>query len=124
MFRDLMTRLLAALQRKKTMHVVLKDERGEDGLRYLGASYAENGDLRIEGHDIGAQVDSIFGYREYEWIWTIARTDLTKLATALGTKSSLLDALKERFNGPAAAHLDTFLKEHHVPYEIWSRIGD
>jgi len=104
--------------------VVLRNERTERGVRYLGAKYAENGDLLIEGQDIGDEVKSIFGYIEYEWSWTIKSADLPKLASALGVNSNLLGALKERYSGKAAAELGKFLKENEIPHTFWNRIGD
>lgn len=104
--------------------VILRDERTEGDLRYLDASYSHTGDLVIEGQDIGNAVESVFGFREYEWTWTIARINLPKLAEALGAKANLLSALESKFRGPPASHLGSFLKENEIPFEAWSRIGD
>jgi len=104
--------------------VVLRDERTQGDSRFLGASYSDAGDLVIEGQDLGNTVGGILGAREYEWTWTIACQDLPALGRALKTKANLLEALRIRFNGPAAAHLDVFLRESEIPYKIWSRIGD
>jgi hypothetical protein len=104
--------------------VVLRDERTDGDSRYLCAKYSENGDLLIEGHDLGAGVREFFGYFEYEWVWTIEAADLPRLAAALGADSNLLDALKARFSGDAAAEIGSFLKEHEIPNAFWNRIGD
>jgi hypothetical protein len=104
--------------------VILRNERSEGDIRHLSASFTVEGNLRIEGQDLGDAVEAIFGYREYEWVWTIARSDLPKLLQALGTKTDLLDTLAQQFRGPAAANLATFLQENQIPYESWSRIGD
>lgn len=106
------------------IRAVLRDERTEGDVRYLGASYSTEGYLVIEGQDIGDGVEAAFGCREYEWTWTIARADLPKLLAALDAESNLLNALEIRFRGRAAAELGPFLKENDVPYESWSRIGD
>lgn len=109
---------------KELARVILRDEQTKGDSRYLSASYSINGDLKIEGQDLGRAVKGVFGCSEYEWAWTIARPNLPKLAEALDAKSNLLGALKGRFSGPAAANLATFLEENEIPYESWSRVGD
>jgi hypothetical protein len=104
--------------------VVLREERSKTDIRHLSAGYASNGDLRIEGQDLGDGVQRIFGCVEYEWVWTIRAADLPKLAEALGVTSNLLEALAANYSGDNAAHLGAFLKEYGVPFEAWSRIGD
>jgi hypothetical protein len=103
---------------------VLRDERTDGDLRFLGASYSTEGNLVIRGQEIGDAVEAIFGYREYEWEWTINLADLPRLSELLHSKSDLLPALEDRFRGPAAAQLGKFLQECSIPYEIWTRIGD
>lgn len=48
------------------MSVVLRDMRDARGSRYLGASIKANGDLVIEGQDLGPAVEEFFGVSEYE----------------------------------------------------------
>jgi hypothetical protein len=94
------------------------------GTRRLEASLTEAGDLLIEGHDLGKGVEEFFGYREYEWDWTVRAGDIPALLTALGEDSDVLTALSRRFSGDQAAGLLSFLEEHGVPHESWSRTGD
>ena len=124
MFNTLLARLSKALGPKAQTRAILRDERSEGDLRYLGATYSSEGNLVIEGQDLGNTVEAAFGYREYEWTWTIARADLPKLAAALDTSTDLMAALENRFSGPAAAQLAAFLQEHNIPHTGWSRIGD
>lgn len=124
MFKTLLAMLRKALQPKAQTRAILRDERSEGDLRYLGATYSSEGNLVIEGQDLGNAVEAAFGYREYEWTWTIARADLPKLAAALDTSSDLMAALEKRFDGPAAAGLAAFLQERQIPYQSWSRVGD
>jgi len=124
MLNALLTFLRGSKMTRERTRAVLRDERTEGDVRYLSATYSTEGNLVIEGQDIGDGVEAAFGCREYEWTWTIARADLPKLLAALHAESSLLNALEVRFRGPAAAQLGSFLKENNVPYESWSRIGD
>ena len=93
-------------------------------LRRLTASLDRDGDLVIEGLDAGDEVERFFGFREYEWIWTIRAEHVPGLLRALGASSDVLSALEERFSGDRAAGLKAFLEEHDVPHEVWSRVGD
>jgi len=103
---------------------VLRDERTPGDVRHLSVRYASNGDLRIEGQDVGQSVESFFGSREYEWSWTVARSKHPKFLKALGVSGDLIAALKARFSGDDAAELEGFLKSHRIPFSVWSRVGD
>jgi len=63
--------------------------------RHLEASISANGDLVIKGQDLGAEVESFFGFSEYEWAWTVS-----------------------------AADLQSFLESEGIEYTAWSRVGD
>jgi hypothetical protein len=104
--------------------VVLREERSSTDSRYLCAKLSENGNLQFEGQDIGDEVESILGGREYEWIWTVLAQDLPRLARALQADGNLLPAIKHRFEGDKAALLGRFLEENAIPVDKWSRIGD
>ena len=106
------------------MTVVLRDIDDAQGIRYLEASLSSDGELRIEGQDLGSGVEEIFGLREYEWVWTVRAHNVPKLLRALGAKSDVLSALSERFTGERADELMPFLDSQGIPYEVWSRIGD
>ncbi|MBN2493425.1 MAG: hypothetical protein JXR96_02440 [Deltaproteobacteria bacterium] len=108
--------------------VTLREIRDEHGLRYLGVRIDENGDLVIEGQDLGSGVESFWGEgaSEYEWIRQVKARDLPRLLEALGAKpeADLLSLLGERFSGDRASELERFLKAHAIPSEFWSRVGD
>lgn len=123
MFNALLFKFLQILKSKPRL-VVLRDEKSGSDLRHLSAAYTQDGDLVIEGQDLGDGVEAVLGCREYEWTWTIAKSDLAHLADALVVKSNLLDALKRRYGGDSADQLLPFLNEHKIPYKVWTRIGD
>jgi hypothetical protein len=104
--------------------VVLRNVEDAQGTRHLQASLKREGDLVIEGQDLGAGVKSALGVYEYEWAWTIRAADVSLLLDALGATSDLLSALRERFSGDRGADLGDFLESHDIPYETWSRMGD
>ncbi len=100
--------------------IVLRNSRG----RFLKASINTEGDLVIEGQDLGAEVEKFFGYSEYEWAWTISAKDCDRLLAALGGEPDLLSALGERFSGENAADLQSFLQSEGIKFAAWGRIGD
>lgn len=104
--------------------VILRNEKRENDSRYLAASYNTDGDLIIEGQDLGENVQSFFGCIEYEWTWTIRATNLPSLKQALGNSDNVLESLKTRFSNENAAGLITFLTDNKIVFESWSRIGD
>lgn len=116
------------------MSIVLRDEKTANGSRSVCARIAPEGDLIVEGHDLGKGVDSLLDYREYEWTITIASAHTAALLNALNggrswlalllRRRSLLNAMRGRFAGDRASGLEPFLKEHGIPYTLWNRIGD
>ncbi len=104
--------------------IVLRHQRDGDGLRHLEAILEEDGDLVIEGQDLGRGVEEFFGSREYEWTWTIRAAHLPDLMRALAIQADPLAALEERFSGDRAGELKAFLDDQSIPREIWSRLGD
>lgn len=110
----------------KTKTVILRNLQDKDGTRNLTAAINEQGDLLIHGIDAGPGVEQIFGFPEYEWIWTIKAAELPKLNRALGKDSpqaNTLDLLKEQFSDERAANILEFFQQHQIIYESWSRIA-
>ncbi len=104
--------------------LILRDENGPGGNRYLSAYINGGGDLIFEGRDLGKGVDDIFGYAEYEWYQTIRKEHLEKLCQALGNTTELLAMIKQKFHGEGSSQISSFLQEHDIPVEFWSRVGD
>lgn len=108
--------------------ITLRSTRDQDGSRHLCARLKNNGDLIIEGHDLGPGVSKCFGpeITEYEWSWIIYKANIAQLVKALGGSQAndILELLAKRFSAEAAGELQDFLNEHHIPCEFWSRHGD
>ena len=89
---------------------------------------AADGEVRIEGQDLGAPVEAIMGagIREYEWTWVIAKADVDTAVAALGGTPgddvlALLDAWATA-NG--VRDPGQYLTDAGMPMEFWSRFGD
>jgi hypothetical protein len=104
--------------------VLLRQIRDKDGSQTLHASLAENGDLVLEGQDLGDGVERIFGAREYEYALTVRAAAVPALRQALGVEGDLLHALQAAFTDPAVIGAAAFLNAHSIPYELWTRVGD
>jgi len=107
-----------------TSHVVLRDVKDADGSQLLQASLTSRGDIVIEGRDYGPGVEQIFGYREYEWVWTIPAASVEDLRHALPATGDVLSALRDRFSGENSAELGPFFEAHGIATDRWSRVGD
>lgn len=96
------------------------------GSRHLEAYINADGDLVIEGQDLGAGVKEFFGVHEYEWEWTVRSHDVPRLLAALDAtqEDDVLERLAIEFSGEAASDVRPFLERNGVPFEAWSRLGD
>lgn len=108
----------------KMQRIVLRSEINDQGSRLLEAFYSPMGDLVIQGRDWGPEVVRLLGDTEYEWAWTIRAAEMPKLLAALNLKDDPLLGLKTRFSDENAADLSSFLDDHAIEVERWSRIGD
>lgn len=90
--------------------------------RFLGARVLENGDLLIEGQDIGSTAEELYGEREFEYEVRVAAEHVPAV---------LLWLLKERFATQAltsqgfslqgftsTVDLRRWLDEHHIPSQF------
>ena len=59
-------------------HVVLRDERNGRDIRHLKAYLDDEGNLHVEGHDIGPGTAIISDDGEYEWFEKIAAGQVEK----------------------------------------------
>lgn len=111
------------MKKRKKISVVLREIQDQDGTRRLSAGLEGDG-LVIRGWDYGDGVERFFGYREYEWVWTVRAQHLPALLSALGAEDDVISALEQRFSGDRSGEIGSFLEEHGIPYESWSRVGD
>ena len=107
-------------------NVVLRDVQDNLGSRYLAASFTPEGNIKIEGQDLGSGVEQGFGegIREYEWAWVVNAAHIPALKQALEAPVDVLEELKTRFSGDQAALLKKFLDDQNIPLDAWSRLGD
>jgi hypothetical protein len=107
--------------------VILRDVEDADGTRYLDATMDARGRLVIEGQDVGAGVERLFGegYREYEWRWTVPADLVPAAAGALGGSPGEAPlAVVARWIGEHGTDPGSAIRAAGIRIEHWSRLGD
>jgi hypothetical protein len=104
--------------------IVLEQSNYERGSTFREVEFRDDGSVAILGQDLGGAPQDFWGCREYEFARHVAAADVPALRQALGVSAGgdLLAAIAERFT--RSADLEAFIKEHGIPSEFWSRIGD
>ncbi len=112
----------------KTATITLRDEHSGRDSRLLWARLTADGDLVIEGHDVGPGVEGFWGdgLLEYEWILTVRASNVPRLIAAFGGRDGdpVLPLLSARFAADDQCASKQFLDDQGVPLEFWSRVGD
>ena len=96
--------------------------------RWIDYVRGADGEVRIEGQDLGSAVERIMGegIREYEWTWVIDAEAVGAAVKALGgdPDDDVLDLLKAWAATHGDADPGTFLRDAGVPMAFWNRMGD
>ncbi|MEX0666658.1 MAG: hypothetical protein WD598_18055 [Acidimicrobiia bacterium] len=104
--------------------VQLRSERSERDTRNLWAYCDAEGNLHIDGQDLGPATAMVSSDGEYEWFHTIAAEHVPRVLALLGGEpgSNILELLKERFCGENSYELERRLRESDIPMDLhtWS----
>lgn len=106
---------------------IVRDERNEQGSYHLRGRLREDGSLVIEGQDLGASPQGFWGSSEYEWTITLDQAAVAELIEVLEGTTDQRDArevLEMRFREDEHRATSSFLEEHGIAFEFWSRVGD
>ena len=108
--------------------VTLRSKRDREGTRALWAYLNENGDLYVDGQDLGSGVSGAFGagITEYEWSHMIKKNDIPSLVKALNGNpgEDILDILKKHFDKEPRFEISDFCERRRIPVDFWCRRGD
>jgi hypothetical protein len=103
--------------------VSLRAEHDGPNSRFLDAYLDAEGDLHIDGQDLGPATAPVSSDGEYEWFKVIGKGDLPRLKELLGAQpeEAILDVL-ERFTGTDSYELEKVLRESGIPValSVWS----
>lgn len=91
----------------------------------IEACFKENGDLVIDGFDIGKTVENYFGDSDYEYILTVPAVEIEKLFPLLGSglndKTVLLSQMQTKFNtNTCFSDIQKFLTDHGVQHSTFT----
>ncbi len=86
------------------------------------ASVSTEGELRVDGHDIGNAVEEIFGDSDYEYFYTLDAHNTEKLFEVITKdKSNLKEAFLENFSGvDGCKHLREICEENNIKYSLFT----
>jgi hypothetical protein len=101
--------------------ITLRDEREGADSRHLWAYVDEDGNLRIEGQDLGPGTEMVSSDGEYEWGKTVAAEDVPRVVELLGggPEQDILDLLEERYRGRESYELEKRLRESDIEVNLW-----
>ena len=104
--------------------VTLRDERSGRDSRHLWAYVDAEGNLHIDGQDIGPSTAPVSGDGEYEWFQTISASAVPRLLGLLAAppEADVLDVLADRWSGSHAGELERVLRQSDIKVEraVWS----
>lgn len=102
--------------------VVLRNERKGKDQRHLRAYLDEEGNLVVEGQDLGPSTAVVSDDGEYEYRKRIAADDVASLRSVLniGDDVDILDELARNWSGPASYELERRIRESGVPVQFSS----
>jgi len=105
--------------------VILRDERSDADRRSLWAYLDDEGNLHIDGQDLGPSTAPASGDGEYEWFRTIRAEHLQRLVITLHglVGDDPLDLLEARWSGARSYELERLLREGEIPTEFFSWSG-
>jgi hypothetical protein len=118
----------AAVRPAEARSVTLRSE-GE-GREWHGLSICldENGDVKIEGQDLGPSVAEWWGEgrTEYEWTIAIGTADVSAYVRCLGGApgDDVLELVRGCYGRDPGCVSKRFLDEQGIPNDLWSRVGD
>jgi hypothetical protein len=108
----------------KRRTVTLRDERGGSDRRNLWAYVDADGNLHIDGQDIGPGTAPVSDDGEYEWFQTIAAADVPRALALLGGDpgDDVLALLTRDWTGARSYDLERLLAESGIPIQraTWS----
>jgi hypothetical protein len=104
----------------KSNPLTLRDEVAGEDRRLLRAYLDGEGNLHIDGQDLGPGTAIVSDDGEYEWFKKIRASDLPRLVEALGGApgTPVLTLLKERFTGAGSYELERVLRTSGIPIEL------
>ena len=107
-----------------SVKVRLQDEKRQDGSWLsMWAHLRDDGQLVLEGHDLGPVTELLSDDGEYQWAHTYAAVDVPAVVRALGGREGddVLVVLRQHWAGNDRVKVLTrALRDSGIPHERWS----
>jgi hypothetical protein len=111
---------------------VLREVHDENGSQVVWVTPHLDGRLEIRGQDLGSGVSDFWGaeFKEYEYSYTVAASDVPSLVAALGSADAgtpdddVVELLRRYLREPGAVLGQLLGDRGRVPAEFWSRVGE
>lgn len=102
--------------------VQLRQERDGADHRHLWAYVDDEGNLHIDGQDLGPGTAPVSDDGEYEWFKTIKAKDVPKVVALLGGDAGddVLELLEARYTGAGSYELEKRLRDSDIEIEFFS----
>ncbi|MDP8991534.1 MAG: hypothetical protein M3N31_00485 [Actinomycetota bacterium] len=99
----------------------MREESDGEDRRYLWAYLDEQGNLHVDGQDLGPGTAPVSSDGEYEWFETIASEHVPRLTELLGGDPGIgiLDLLEQRYTGNGSYELERVLRTSGIPIELF-----
>lgn len=99
--------------------ICLRAERDGPDRRNLSAYLDTEGNLHIDGQDIGPRTAPVSADGEYEWFETVRATYVPQLVELLGGEAGddVLDLLELRYRDAGSYDLEDLLSDDDIPVE-------
>lgn len=110
---------VASAERRK---VSLRNERDGPDSRFLDAWLDDEGNLRLDGQDLGPATAMVSSDGEYEYFKTIAAADLPALLATLGAEpgADVLEELEAHWTGPGSYEFERLLRDSGIPVQLFT----
>jgi hypothetical protein len=115
---------VAARPPERPRRVNLRSEHDGEDHRYLDAHLDQDGNLHLDGQDLGPGTAPVSSDGEYEYFKAIAAADIPALLALLDAPGdvSILDELERHWTGAQSHELETRIRNSGFPFTFscWS----
>jgi hypothetical protein len=100
--------------------ITLRNEKRGADTRHLLAYLDNEGNLHIDGQDLGPGTAPVSDDGEYEWFRTISHEDLPQLMSLLGAPADadVLDLLQRKWSGARSYELEKVLRQSGIKVNL------
>ena len=113
------------MSESKRRTITLRDERHGQDARHLWAYLDEDGNLHIDGQDLGPGTSMVSSDGEYEWYKTVAASDVPLVVELLAGEpgENVLDVLQREWTAARSYELEARLRGSGIPIALFVYSG-